>query len=329
MEDKQQYEAANQTPQKKGIQKPKRITHSTKPKHRTTKVILGTVAAGLLLVLLQVFESPLHKFLYAFPCILLACWTLYTELRDHEATKRKKARFFTPKASSVMLFALAELVCIYLFIIQPRHQAKPHPEFSFSVRSMNEPSTWVELTNKFLIHEGFGATTNETRGALYIPVRPGQSNLTLHFSVTVGPKVEAESAQIIVNLPKQLGCVMNAEWRKVEVRPLSVVAFDRSGQKTIEMESWGYFVPFTILPGNSVETPFVKLCRLPMFDKSFFSMSVFVRAKNADAKEVSFFLFTLPVSPNRSHAPFVVEGKNDSEGGIVFLSIEEEIDLQK
>ena len=63
------------------IDNPQTPVRPKNPKHRVRWVIIGAFIFGAFSPLLQFFESPFHKFLYASACFACGCYFLRLELR--------------------------------------------------------------------------------------------------------------------------------------------------------------------------------------------------------------------------------------------------------
>ena len=117
---------------------------------------------------------------------------------------------------SVAYILLGCGVCGWLFW---QSFSQPVPRFKLVLKSTAEfQNINLELTNDFLFFdEGQVVSTLDMIGYLVIPVTPGQSNISLYFSLEPNSDaIDNRLAEVVISIPKYLECAPTQGWSETD-----------------------------------------------------------------------------------------------------------------
>jgi hypothetical protein len=281
---------------------------------------IGLLVSGILATL---FFSTAH-IIPGFWCSFVGLATAFHIPFQHYANKNPLKRWYCWICYGILLFAFFVWFSSWSFLVyknsQPSAESKAHPYFSFSLRTTDQPSEKVKLTNDFLIETNFSVPLHlhPVLGALIVPLELGQSNVTLTFFVkNESPSATAEDAIVTIRIPKKWEFVPDANWTATEndwgdPSDLYAEAINGSGVlETITLQKWTCNNIPVLLPGCGVILPSIQLHHVPSFWGSSWTegMTIMVRAKDSPTDALSFALFSSKNSiweTNDFHKPIVV-----------------------
>jgi hypothetical protein len=187
---------------------------------------------------------------------------------------------------------------VYNNSLSPPNETKRYPHFSFSVNTSGNPQDDVALTNDFLAYTNFGKLAT-VLGILFVPVSPGQTNITLTLLCNNASSVTAEDVQVIVLLSKDLESVFSTGWDGFN---MPETRFESNNQ-TVAIESQLARLPFPVLPGDGQYLPKIKIC-VPNSRSAEF---VLLSGKAKDSLKSAIFFQIVSFSPFTNSSNIVID----------------------
>jgi hypothetical protein len=205
----------------------------------------------------------------------------------------------------VLVWIFWLILCTVAFFVKSGPETVPVVHFRFFVTSNG--SKKISLTNDFLIVRDF-VNAHDIPGWLFIPMEPGQTNITMHFTVQNDSSAFAENIVNWLLLPTNWQCSLDAGWGEVE--PITVPwmkSIVAGVSVTNEDKEWGYNFPDAVLSGNGFALPDVHIAN-SKFGPTIGAIALMTRAKDSPTSEVEFGIVAMPTSifsSNDFEVPFV------------------------
>jgi hypothetical protein len=198
------------------------------------------------------------------------------------------------------LFMVSSIICVVFFVFTDRAVEKKRavminstPVFTFSVLASRSPDDIIELTNTFLRHPA--NRYSEFWGCLAVPIEANQTNILLRF--WIGTRAFAQDCQVFINLPKEWDVLVDNQWTPWVTRGDVETVSDSRGTISYERRSWMFRVPFSLLPGNSIDIPPVWILSIPTNRKGQIGsgdVGIWAQAKDCPPESVGFQTYFFP-----------------------------------
>ena len=212
--------------------------------------------------------------------------------------------FFQSHVRGLSLWLISLIPLAMIVYLNAAQQIKAQPKFEFSL-CLEDDTNCITLTNDFLAIEKYSDDKPQPfllDSVLFLPKRPGTSNVLLRVFVKNNSFVDAEAPIVTIGLSTNWNCSMHPDWEPQGT--------------TWGIGTWAYRLPSGwLLQGNRDELPPIKIAQLSTFN-DFIIMG---RAVGANAQSKGCLIWFSPTDiPYRVEKPFFMHGSNDSRNMLTF-----------
>lgn len=300
------------------------MVRSTETRPRKRKLIIYDVVAALLVATGGIVFSVNHalSILSFLGGAVISAFSLRLRLINNGSKHRTANRWFA-------IIAIPSVFLCGWLLRQASIASAPKAHFKFWLTTTDFPQDHLELTNDFIMLPELTGKGPEAHrrpeGSVFVPLRDGQSNVTLVISVINDGDIVPQFGRVVVFVPKEWNCSSGPEWEDNESKMMkTVVTYTNGVIKTNQLQARTFRLPDGMLPTDAISLP--PLVITPTWG----TITIAANAKDSGYSSVAFDMNFLPPQHGlRLLKPTVIKTFLESNGTVGFSIPQEDFTTDK